>query len=242
MNAKGLVENKFALVAVSAVLILFIGLVDFRTGSEISFSLFYLFPLILISISEKSGKVLVIMIAFFASIVWFSADYYFREEPNTFVILWNAFVRLSIFLVIGLLVHNIIMQQKKIKQINEGLQALNMEKNRFIGIAAHDIRNPISTIYSFSELLLSEDKHKLDEGVIRKLGYIRELSKNALVLLKDLLDVSKIETGNVYFSLKSHNYIDFLNNRIYMNQLLADKKDIKIMLEADDPALVILFR
>jgi signal transduction histidine kinase len=241
MQAKRITGNKFGLVAFSMVLILLIGFIDFRTGSEISFSLFYLFPLILVSVSEKSGKILVILIAVFSSVIWFLADYFIREYPNVIISLWNAFVRLSIFLVFGLLVYNIKAQQRKIRIINKGLQDLNAEKNKFIGIAAHDIRNPISTIFSFSDLLLTEDEGRFDEDVIRKLNYIRELSKNALVLLKDLLDVSKIETGNVYYSLKLHNYIDFLSTRIYMNQLLADKKDIKISLEADDPALSFYF-
>ncbi len=237
MKAKRLTENRLALIAVSLFLILFIGFVDYRTGSEISFSLFYIFPLILVAVSEKSSRIQVIMIAIFSAIVWFLADYSIREHPNAIISLWNAFVRLSIFLGIGLLVHNLKAQQRRIRLINEGLQELNAEKNKFIGIAAHDIRNPISTIFSFSDLLLSEEKVRLDDDVIRKLNYIRELSKNALMLLKDLLDVSKIETGNIYYSLKLHNYIDFLTVRIYMNQLLADKKDIKIALEADDPAL-----
>ncbi len=224
-------ENSILVSSIAFCLIILIGFSDYETGSELSFSIFYLVPVILVASSTRAGKFLIIFMAVLAALTWFFADFLIHDYSRSFIPFWNAFVRFSIFLIIGLLIYNLKLQQRKIKIINEGLQNLNAEKNKFIGIAAHDLRSPISNIYSFTEILLLESNNKFDSENVRIINYIRELSENTLNLLKDLLDVSKIETGNVYFSLKLHDYIEFLKTKIFLNQLLADKKGIKIHLE-----------
>lgn len=104
---------------------------------------------------------------------------------------------------------------------------LNDVKNRFLGMAAHDLRNPLASIRGFSDLLLGEAVGPLNEDQREFLALIREVSQDMLALLNDLLDVSVIESGK--FSLRCENA--FLHalcaERIHLSEVLASKKEIR---------------
>ena len=186
----GKIENKIIVILISFTLILIIGFIDYITGSEVSFLLFYLFPISLVALYKDTSKTTIIFNTLFASVIWLIAEFYSRKYSNNFNLTWNAFVRFSVFLIIGLLANNLKAKYKKLVQINNDLQILNEDKNRFIGIAAHDLRNPIGTIYSFSDILLSDYPIKTDAEVNEIICYIKELSNDTLNLLKNLLDIS----------------------------------------------------
>jgi signal transduction histidine kinase len=66
------------------------------------------------------------------------------------------------------------------------------EKSDFLALLNHEIRTPLSTIIGFSELLAT----KINDDKCKK--YIQEIemaSKNLLILINDMLDFSKLESG-----------------------------------------------
>ena len=67
-------------------------------------------------------------------------------------------------------------------------------KTEFISMAAHELRTPLTSIQGFSELLLSREDMKRDD----KKRYLRHINKQALhlaAIMSDLLDISRIESG-----------------------------------------------
>jgi diguanylate cyclase (GGDEF)-like protein len=83
-------------VAVCFLLVLAISLLDHVTGSEISFSIFYLAPISLASwfLGLASGQ----MLAIFSGIVWLAVDYTAGNVySHTLIPIWNGFVRLGFF-------------------------------------------------------------------------------------------------------------------------------------------------
>lgn len=236
------IENKIVITLFSFALLTIIGFLDYLTGSEVSFLLAYLIPIFLISFYNKSEKTLLTINAIFAAIIWFIVDLYTQEYSNLFNPIWNAFVRFSIFLIIGLLILNLKEKYKKVIELNMALQKMNDEKNKFIGVAAHDLRNPIGAIFSFSEMLLTDPNiAKMDSKAIQMLTYIKELSSNSLNLLKNLLDVSNIESGTIELSYKFQDYIDFISKLMYFNLIIAKEKEISIKLEAAEKELFFNF-
>ncbi|MGA9637196.1 sensor histidine kinase [Flavobacterium sp.] len=125
--------------------------------------------------------------------------------------------------------------------MNEKLILLNNEKNKFIGIAAHDLANPIGTIYSFSELLLDNQTNKMDQEMEESVSFIRDLSHNTLGVLKNLLNVSVIESGKIELKIEKNNYIEFITKQIIFNQILASKKKINIHLETAQEVILLNF-
>jgi signal transduction histidine kinase len=75
-----------------------------------------------------------------------------------------------------------------LKQAAVKLEQLNQLKNEFLGMAAHDLRNPIGTSLILAELLCEEVA--ITEEQLGYLSDIRSSSKFMLQLIDDLLDVS----------------------------------------------------
>jgi signal transduction histidine kinase len=224
--------NGLNLISISFFFLLIVGLVDYFTGAEISFLSFYLFPIFCVSMHPNSTKRTVVINASIATIIWYVSEFLSRPYSNELIPIWNAFVRFSIFLSFGLLLNLLKERYAKIEKINQKLQKLNDEKNRFIGIAAHDLKNPIGTISSFSELLISDYSDKMNDEVNEMIGYIKELSGNSMHILNNVLDVSIIESGIVEIKKKRHDYVEFIKRHVFYNQMVANNKGITLVLEA----------
>jgi signal transduction histidine kinase len=112
------------------------------------------------------------------------------------------------------------------------LRELNELKNTFLGIAAHDLRNPAGAIRSLSWLLLEGG---LDEGT--QTGFLQDIycaSDEMLKLLDDLLNVSLIESGKLKLKLKRTNLKELVESRIRVMSMIAQSKGIDIAVELDD--------
>ncbi len=129
------------------------------------------------------------------------------------------------------------LEQKNIqlKQSNRELLELNLQKNKFLGIAAHDLRGPIGGIMGLSEVLLEDTMGKLSEEQTQFVSMIHSVSKGMLELIDDLLDVSIIESGKLEIEPRKDNLKKLLENRIAISHFAADKKQIRI--HADIPQL-----
>ncbi|MBN3584416.1 HAMP domain-containing histidine kinase [Algoriphagus aestuarii] len=220
-------------------IILLIGFIDYLTGEEFAFSFFYLLPIAALSISPKTSVSAIVFCSVLASIEWFISEYLTREYTMLFFPIWNAGVRLIFFVSIGLLLYYLKANEKQLTSLNTHLKAINNEKNKFIGIAAHDIKGPLGIIYSFSDILIEGYKEELNTEVIEIVEIIKKTSNDSITVVRNLLDVSKIEAGKLVLNYKNQDYIPFINNQVHINQILAKNKDIEIKLEAPtDPLMV----
>jgi len=118
---------------------------------------------------------------------------------------------------------------REIAKKNLELEKLNEEKNKFLRIAAHDLRNPISAILSFSVLLMEETWTRLDENEKEFLTIIKDSSEFMLKLLNELLDLSIIESGNLHLNLEEIEITDLIHRNIALNRIIAEKKNINIL-------------
>lgn len=232
------VKSKPLVIFLTLLHIGFISLFDFVSGSELSFSIFYVIPIAILAANKTSSKIVVVTITCIAAICWFVVEFYSNSYSHIIFPIWNAFVRLAIFITIGVLVFSFRQNNERLDEANKKLKHLNDEKNKFIGIAAHDIRNPISGIYSFSDLLLNEEKSLMNQEELEIVHLIKSLSQNILNLIKNLLDVSKIESGMIELNYLHQDYIQFIKEQIYINQLLANPKGINIHLHSDELQLL----
>ena len=132
-------------------------------------------------------------------------------------------------------------QTREIEKKNKKLQELNKLKNEFLGIASHDLRNPIGSIKMTSELLIDVLNENLSSEQIEFLEEIKIQSKYMLSLLNELLDITAIESGKLELNLIKSNYMDFLEHVIKFNRPLAAKKDIAIKVIYGEPISEIEF-
>ena len=109
------------------------------------------------------------------------------------------------------------LEQKVIARTIELQEALEKEKqlsemkSRFVSIASHEFRTPLSTI-QFATDFLARYKYKLGEPDIdRKLASISAQVKHMLFLLDDVLTVSKGDSGKIKVNVKPMNLREFLS-------------------------------
>ncbi len=122
-------------------------------------------------------------------------------------------------------------QQQVIIQKNIELEKLNEEKNYLLGMAVHDLRNPLSAIYTFSEFMLEELNDEPDSNMTTLIGVVRDSSKSMLNIVNQLLDISKIEAGMLELNRQKVNLDRMLQKIIEINRMIASKKRIKLVYE-----------
>jgi len=119
---------------------------------------------------------------------------------------------------------------------NQKLAELNDLKNKFIGMASHDLRNPIATIQGFSKILLDHEKTLAEDDKKEFLQSIYKVSNDMLALLGDLLNISTIESGKLDLHVKSGSLKQLVEERVRMYQVMADRKDIATHLDMEEVA------
>lgn len=120
--------------------------------------------------------------------------------------------------------------QYQLADRNKALIDLNELKNRFLGMAAHDLRNPIGAIQGLSEhmLELEADDESDKASRLEMLNRIYSASGDLLTLLNDLLDVSVIESGKFELTCERQDLVTLVDERIQILTMIALKKDISI--------------
>lgn len=127
-------------------------------------------------------------------------------------------------------------QISDLKQARDTAEIANKAKSEFLANMSHELRTPMHAIVSFTTLCLKQIKNvplnnKSTEKLHRFLSNIEVSSKRLLVLLNDLLDLSKLESGNADLNL-TKNDLFFLSQQIHTEySAKAQEKQISIIVE-----------
>ena len=121
-----------------------------------------------------------------------------------------------------------------LEKMSSRLEQLNQMKNKFLGIAAHDLRSPLGSVRGFARLLSEELEDTLADDQKEFLEIIYKQSNHMLALVNDLLDVAVIESGKLDLRIHQGNLIEMINNRIRLFQYQLKKKNIQISTQFED--------
>ncbi|MBK7109982.1 MAG: hypothetical protein IPH61_12825 [Bacteroidetes bacterium] len=124
--------------------------------------------------------------------------------------------------------------KEKTKELEEEKElAENSEKakEQFLANMSHEIRTPLNAIVGLTRLLL-EKEPKQDQ--LKYLNSIKHSSDNLLVIINDILDLSKIEAGKINFEKIDFNIKEELETVVTTFRLNAEEKSIHLDYEIDD--------
>jgi signal transduction histidine kinase len=121
------------------------------------------------------------------------------------------------------------------------LEELNRQKNEFVGVAAHDLRSPLAVIEMYSAFLLGEPAQRLAEREREFLRVIALQSRFMLNLINDLLDVTRIESGNLDLHPQSGDFRQFARRVAGLQAVLAERRGIEVVVEGDGNPCVAVF-
>ncbi len=117
--------------------------------------------------------------------------------------------------------------QRELNKSNKKLEELNEQKNQMIGIAAHDLRNPLSVITGYVQFVMGTGTN-LTEPQRQMLQKSVDTSKKMMQMLEELLDMSEIESGKVILNKVEADLDKVIRENVELNQVIADRKNIKI--------------
>jgi signal transduction histidine kinase len=120
------------------------------------------------------------------------------------------------------------------------LEEVNEQKNQLIGMAAHDLRNPIGAIRGFAQLLLSRVGDRLDDRERMVLERIERSSDHMLDLVTDLLGLTEVDRSSLALTLDrtACDVAELVRQSVEVDRALAEEKEIAIELEIADAPLV----
>ncbi|MCI0473592.1 MAG: PAS domain-containing sensor histidine kinase, partial [Ignavibacteria bacterium] len=124
--------------------------------------------------------------------------------------------------------------EKTLLNYSAELKELNESKDRFFSIVAHDLRNPLQGLLGFSGLL-NDSYGDLTTAEVREyIGYIYQSAKKMHSLTNNLLQWSRIKTGNIVFSPEKFNVRDAAVHNTDLLKPNALKKGIDVEILSDD--------
>jgi signal transduction histidine kinase/DNA-binding response OmpR family regulator len=122
--------------------------------------------------------------------------------------------------------------EEAVQELNTALQIANQHKSEFLANMSHELRTPLNAILGFSELLMDDVTDKFDVKARRRfLSQVNSSGRHLLALINDILDLSKVEAGQMVLRIESVPIDDSVREVIATIDPLATKKSIR--LEAD---------
>ncbi|MEH0154924.1 PAS domain-containing protein [Limibacter armeniacum] len=116
--------------------------------------------------------------------------------------------------------------EKKLKEAKEMAECSASAKDIFLANMSHEIRTPLNAIIGFTDLL---KKSSLNQIQSKYVDTITIASKNLLVLINDILDISKIESGRLELEKKPFSIKKLINDTVKLNSQTAKTKQIKLI-------------
>lgn len=129
---------------------------------------------------------------------------------------------------------------KQQKAMAEQLARANAAKNRFIGMAAHDMRNPLVSIRGFAEFLMDGTVGTMPSVQLALVSIIHGTSNLMIKTLNELLDVAAIEAGQLQLQVAAHSVTDLVAKSVAQAKMEARKKRSRIEFEPPATAPVLM--
>lgn len=165
------------------------------------------------------------------------------EIQNLRVISWSlALITIAVlffafmFLIRPILLRSRI-QNEELVLLNRNLEKVSKIKSDFLANMSHEIRTPMNGILGMSDLLQKTQLNELQNEYVKT---IKSSSENLLIIINDILDYSKIESGKIELEQEVFELVPALEEVIDLLKPSAIEKGLELMVyvEPDVPVFV----
>lgn len=113
----------------------------------------------------------------------------------------------------------------ELEELRKSAEKANEEKSRFLAMMSHEVRNPLNVILGYTELV---NKEETSNKVKEYLKYLTISGKNLKVIVDDILDLSRVESGKLQLSKSAINLNQVIEQ--ISNNYLSSHGDVDIEL------------
>jgi len=126
-------------------------------------------------------------------------------------------------------------QASQFRIAKEAAEAANKHKSEFLANMSHELRTPLNAILGYTELILDNIYGDVPDKIREVLERLDKNGRHLLNLINDVLDLSKIEAGQLVLSLDEYSMEDVIQTVITAVEALAAEKNLKlnVMIPAD---------
>jgi signal transduction histidine kinase/ActR/RegA family two-component response regulator len=119
-----------------------------------------------------------------------------------------------------------------LKTMNEELQRANEVKNKFLSIMSHELRTPLTVINGYLSLVLDKNYGKPSKELRDIISVVKEQGNNQLGLIEDLLDITRIESGEYKLSKQAFVPDSLIKKAVENFRPEYEAKEIEVTVDA----------
>lgn len=116
----------------------------------------------------------------------------------------------------------------ELKEQQKQLIESDKYKNNFLANMSHELKTPLNSIIVISSIMGKNKNQKLDEEQVKNMTIINSCGNDLLILINDILDISKIEAGEIAINLSKINIFELVDNLISEMLPLANEKGLEL--------------
>jgi PAS domain S-box-containing protein len=132
------------------------------------------------------------------------------------------------------LLEDLNIQSMELEKEKEKAQSADLMKSAFLATMSHELRTPMNSIIGFTSILLKEYAGPLNPEQAKQLSMVKNSGQHLLGLINDILDISKIEAGELVVAMSEFNYVKALVETIDFLLPQASKKGLEIKTEISE--------
>ncbi|HHB93268.1 MAG TPA: HAMP domain-containing histidine kinase [Thioploca sp.] len=129
---------------------------------------------------------------------------------------------------------------EKIKIKNQNLIELDREKNDFLGIVAHDLKNPLNAIQGSAAFIKEALEELSQKEILELIDMIEQASRQMFFLVSNLLDVNAIESGKMNLVITTIDLLPILQNLLIHYKARLKAKQISLKLHLSESKYLVL--
>ena len=207
--------NKALNLCIAFAMVIFIGVLDYMTGYHLSFSVFYLIPILFAvwHIGIYSG----LLVSLLSVVIYVVSDvmsgYIF---PDNYILFWNAAIRFVFFIITSFLLWQVV--------------KLRREEKETVRFVVHDLRAPVINIIMIAELMRGKCGD-ITESARKYLDSITLSCQRLDNLINSILDLDMLKTKSLKINRESVYIKELIDTSVQVVSVWAERSNVRLEME-----------